>query len=172
MGKQWKQWLTFFFLCSKITVDGDWSHEIKRCLLLGRKAVTNLDSAWKSRDITLPINVYLVKAMVFPVDRYQCESCNIKKAECWRIDTFELSCWRRLLRVPWTARASNQWILKLIHPEHSWKDGCWNWSSNTLATWYEEPTHWKKPWRWERLKAGGEGDRGWDGRMILPTQWA
>ena len=104
---------------SKITADGDCSHEIKRCLLLGRKTMTNLDSILKSRDITLPIKVCLVKAMVFPVVMYGCESWIIKKAECQRIDAFELWCWRRLLRVPWTVRRSNQSILKEIS---HWKD--------------------------------------------------
>ena len=109
----------FIFLGSKITADGDCSHEIKRHLLLGRKAMTNLDSILKSRDITLPTKVHLVKAMVFPVVMYGCESWTIKKAEHQRIDAFELWCWRRLLRVPWTARRSNQSILKDINPEHS-----------------------------------------------------
>ena len=109
----------FIFLGSKITADGDCSHEIKRCLLLGRKAMTKLDSILKSRDITLLTKVCLVKAMVFPVVRYGCESWTIKKAECRRIDAFELWCWRRLLRVPWTARRSNQSILKEISPEYS-----------------------------------------------------
>ena len=104
---------------SKITADGDCSHEIKRCLLLGRKAMTNLDSMLKNRDITLPTKVHLVKAMVFPVVMYGCESWTIKKAECPRIDAFELWCWRRLLRVPWTARRSNQSILKEMSPEYS-----------------------------------------------------
>ena len=104
---------------SKITADGDCSHEIKRHLLLGRKAMTNLDSILKSRDITLPREVHLVKALVFPVVTYGCESWTIKKAECQRIDAFELWCWRRLLRVPWTARRSNQSILKEISPEYS-----------------------------------------------------
>ena len=102
----------FIFLGSKITADGDCSHEIKRHLLLGRKVMTNLDSILKSRDITLPIKVHLVKAMVFPVGMYGCECWTVKKAECQRIDTFELWCWRRLLRVPWTARRSNQSIPK------------------------------------------------------------
>ena len=101
---------------SKITVDGDYSHEIKRHLLLGRKVMTNLDSIFKSRDIALPTKVHLVKAMVFPVVMYGCESWTVKKAECQRIDAFELWCWRRLLRVPWTARRSNQSILKEIGP--------------------------------------------------------
>ena len=106
----------FIFLGSKITADGDCSQEIKRCLFLGRKAMTSLDSILKSRDITLPTKVCLVKAMVFPVDLYGCESWTIKKAECQRIDTFELWYWRRLLRVPWTARSSNQSIPKEISP--------------------------------------------------------
>ena len=118
MGKQWKQCQTIF-LGSKITADGDCSHEIKRHLFLGRKVMSNLDSILKSRDITLPTKVRLVKAMVFPVVMYGCESWTIKKAECQRIDTFELRCWRRLLRVPWTARISNQSILKEISPEYS-----------------------------------------------------
>ena len=109
----------FIFLGSKITADGDCSHEIKRHLLLGRKTMTNLDSMLKSRDITLPTNVCLVKAMVFPVVMYGCESWTIKKAECRRIDAFELWCWRRLLRVPWTARVFNQSILKEISPEYT-----------------------------------------------------
>ena len=106
----------FLFLGSKITADGDCSHEIKRSLLLGRKVTTNLDSIFKSRDITLPTKVHLVKAMVFPVVMYVCESWTVKKAERRRIDAFELWCWRRLLRVPWTARTSNQFILKDSSP--------------------------------------------------------
>ena len=109
----------FIFLGSKITADGDCSHGVKRCLLLGRKVMTNLDSILKSRDITLSTKVRLVKAMVFPVVMYGCETWTIKKAECQRIDAFELWCWRRLLRVPWTARRSNQSILKEISPECS-----------------------------------------------------
>ena len=111
----------FIFWGSKITADGDCSHEIKRRLLLGRKVITNLDSIFKSRDITLPTKVRLVKAMVFPVVMHGCESWIIKKAECQRIDAFELWCWRRLLRVPWTARRSNQSILKEISPEYAFK---------------------------------------------------
>ena len=109
----------FIFLGSKIMLDGACSHEIKRCLLLGRKAITNLDKVLKSRDLTLPSKVYLVKAVVFPVVMYGCESWTIKKAECGRIDAFDLWCWKRLLRVPWTARISNQSILKEISPEYS-----------------------------------------------------
>ena len=119
MGKPWKQWHILGFLGSKISADGDCSHEIKRRWLLGRKVMTNLDSMFKSRDITLPTKVRLVKAMVFPVVMYGCESWTIKKAEHQRIDAFELWCWRRLLRVPWTARTSNQSILKELSPEYS-----------------------------------------------------
>ena len=113
----------FIFLGSKIIADSDCSHEIKRHLLLGRKAMINLDSLLKSRDISLPTKVRLVKAMVFPVVMYVCESWTIKKAECWRIDAFELWYWKRLLRVPWTARRSNQPILKEISPEFSFMEG-------------------------------------------------
>ena len=120
MGKQWKQWQTIF-LGSRITVDGDCSHEIKRLLLLGRKAMTNLDSILKSRDITLLTKVRLVKAMVFPVVMCGCESWTIKKAECQRIDTFKLWCWRRLLRVLWTSRRSSQSVLKESSPVYSLK---------------------------------------------------
>ena len=118
MGKQWKQWLTIF-LGSKITADGDCSHEMKRRLLLERKVMTNLDSILKSRDITLSTKVHLVKAMVFPAVMYGCESWTIKKAEHRKMGAFELWCWRRLLRVPWTARRSNESILKEISPEYS-----------------------------------------------------
>ena len=114
-------YLFFIFLGSKITAAGDGSHEIKRCLILGRKAMTNIESILKSRDITLPTKVRLVKAMVFPVVLYGCESWTIKKAECRRINAFELWCWRRLLRVPWTARRSDQSILKEISPGCSLK---------------------------------------------------
>ena len=135
--------------------------------------MANLDSILKGRDIiTLPTKVHLVKAMVSPVVMYGCESWTIKKAECWRTDAFELWCWRRLLRVPWTARRYNQPILKEISPGIHWKDWCWSWNSSTLATWCEELTHWKTPWCWERLGAGGEGDgRGWDGWMASLTWW-
>ena len=140
---------------SKFIADGDCSHEIKRRLLLGRKVMTNLDSIFKSRDITLPTKVRLVKATVFTVVMYGCEGWTVKKAERWRIDAFELWC----LRVPWTARRSNQSMLKEISPGY-------------LATSYEELTHWKRPWCWEGLGAGGEGDdRGWDGWMASLTRW-
>ena len=118
MGKHWKQWQTLFSWGFKIIADGDCIYEIKECLLLGRKVMINLDSILKSRDIILPTKVHLVKAMVFPVVMYGCEGLTIQKAECWRTDAFELWCWRRLLRVPWTARRSNQSILK-ISPEYS-----------------------------------------------------
>ena len=133
--------------------------------------MTNLDSIFKSRDITLSTKVHIVKAMVFPVVMYGYESWTIKKAE-HRIDAFELWCWRRLLRVPWTARRFNQSILKEISPGVHWKNWCWSWNSSILATSCKELTHLKRPWCWERLKAGGEGnDRGWDGWMASPTQW-
>ena len=119
MKKQWKQWQTLFFGGSKITTDGDCSHEIKRHLLLGRKALTNLDSILKSRNITLPTKVPLVKAMAFPVVMYGCDSWTIKKAEHQRNDAFELWCWRRLLRVHWTASISNQSFLREFSPEYS-----------------------------------------------------
>ena len=118
MGKQWKQRQTILG-GSKITADDDYSHEIIRCLLLGRKVMSNLDSILKSKDITLPTKVHLVKAMVFPVVMYRCEIWTIKKAEHPRINAFELWCWRRLLRVPWTSRRSNQSVLKEISPEYS-----------------------------------------------------
>ena len=119
MWKQWTQCQILFFWGSKITADGDCTHEIKRRLLLGKKVMTNLDSILKSRDITLPTKIHLVNAMVFPVVMYGCESWTMKKAECWKIYAFELWCWRRLLRVPETARRSNQSILKEISPENS-----------------------------------------------------
>ena len=118
MGKQWKQWRTVFFWL-QITADGGWTNEIKRHLLLGRKVMTKLDSVLKSKDITLPTKFHLVKAMVFPVVMYRCEIWTIKEAEHRRIDAFELWCWRRLLRVPWTARRSIQSILKEISPDYS-----------------------------------------------------
>ena len=131
----------FIFLRSKITADDDCSHEIKKHLLLGRKVMTNIDSLVKSRDITLPTKVCLVKAMVFPVVMYGCESWTIKKAEHQRMDAFELWCWRRLLRVPWTARRSSHYILKRSVLGVHWRDWCWSWNSNTLVTWWEELTH-------------------------------
>ena len=155
----------FIFLGSKITADGNCSHEIKRHLLLRRKAMTNLDSILKIRDITLPTKAHLLKAMVFPVVMYRCECWTIKKVDCWRIDAFELWCWRRLLSITWTARRSNQSIQKESSLEYSLEGLMLKLKLlNTLATWCEELTHWKRPWCWGRLKARGEGDnRGWDG---------
>ena len=170
-GETMKTVTDFIFLGSKITADGNCSHEIKRCCLLGRKAVTNLDSILKSRNITLPTKVHLVKAMVFPVVMYGCESWTIKKAECLIIDAdaFELWCWR-LLRVPWTARRSNQPILKEIRPEYSLEGLMLKWSSSTLATWCEELTHWKRPWCWKDWRQEEKGTTedemfGWHHRL-------
>ena len=136
------------------------------------KDMRNLNSILKSKDITLPTKICIVKAMVFPVVLYTCESWTIKKAERWRIDALELWCWRRLSRVPWSARRSSQSILKEINPLGNqnihWQEKCW--SFNTLATWCKELTHWKRPWCWESLKAGGQGDGrgeivGWHHRL-------
>ena len=133
---------TVIFLDSKITAVGVYSHEIKRWLLLGRKSVTNLDNILKSRDITSPTKVCLVKAMVFLVVMYGCESWSIKKAEHWRIDAFELWCWRRLLESPGLQgdQISQSWRKSVLNIH--WKDWCWSWNSNALATWCEELTHW------------------------------
>ena len=134
--------------------------------------MTNLDGILKSRDITLSTKVHLVKAIVFPVVTYGCESWTIKKAERWRIDAFELWCWKRLLRVLWIARRSNLSILRGSVLGVHWKDWCWSWHFDTLATLCEELTHLKKLWCWEGLKIGGEGDdRRWEGWMASPTQW-
>ena len=141
-------------------------------MLLGRKAKTNLDSIWKSRDITLPTKVRLVKAMVFPVVIYGCESWAIKKAECQKIDIFDCgvgeNSWESLqLQGDPTSPSYRKSVLNI----HS-KDWWWSWNSNTLATWWEKLTHLKRPWCWERLKVGGEvDDRGWYGWMAPPTQW-
>jgi len=166
-------WLYFFGL--QITADGDCRHEIKRPLLLGWQAMTILYSILKSRDITLPTVICVFKAFFFfffPVFLYGCESWTIKKAEHWKIDAFELWCWRRLLRVPWTARRYICSIPKRSVLNIHWKDWCWTWNCNTLSTWCEEMTLWKRPRCWERLKAGEEGDyRGWDGWMASPTWW-
>ena len=157
-GENWEQWQT---LCS-------WAPESLqmviavmklRHLLLGRKYMTNLDSILKIRDITLLMKVWMHKAMVFPLAMYKCEYWTIKKAERWTIIAFKQWCWKRLLRVPCTARRSNHW-----------KDWCWSWSANTLATWCEELTHWKRPWGWERPRAREGDDRGWDGWVVSPTQ--
>ena len=149
----------FIFLGSKITADGDCSHEIKRCLLLGRKVMIHIDSILKSRDIIFPTNVCLVKAMVFPVIMYGCESWTIKKAEHQRIDAFELWCWRRLLRVLWTARRSNQSILKETSPEYSLK-----WWILKLKLWYFDHLMWRTDPFEKTLMLGkieGERRRGW-----------
>ena len=157
---------------SKITVDGECSHEIKRRLLLGRKAMTTLDSILKSRDITLPTKVHLVKAMAFPVVMYGCESWTIKKAEGWRIDAFELWCWRRLLRVPWTARRSNQSILKKISPEYSLEGPMLKLKLQYFGHLMWRTDSFEKTLILGKIEAGGEGDnRGWDGWMASPTQW-
>jgi len=162
----------FIFLSSKITADGDCSHEIKRLLLLGRKALNNLDSILKSRDIALPTKICLVKTMVFPVVMYGCESWTIKKAEHQRIDAFELWSWRRLLRVSWTGRRSNQSMLKEISPEYSLKGlmlklklqyfGHLMWRTDSFEkTLMQGNTEWRR-----------EGDdRGWDGWMASLTRW-
>ena len=152
----------FIFLGSKITADDDCRHEIKRRLLLGRKVKINLNSILKSRDIILPTKVHLVKAIFFPVVMYGCESWTIKKAECRRTDALELWYWTRLLRVPWTARRSNQSILKESVLNIHWMDRCWRWNSRPPdgKNWL----NWKDS-DWERLKAGEGDDRGWDGWM-------
>ena len=172
MANRWGNSVRLYFGGSQITADGDCSHEIKRHSLLGRKVVANLDSIFKSRDATLPTKVRLVKAMVFPVVIYGCESRTVKKAERRRIDASELWCWKRLSRVPWTARRSNQSILKEISPGCSLEElmlkrklqycGHLMWRADSL----------EKLWCWEGLGAGGEGDnRGWDGWMASRTWW-
>ena len=175
MGNRWETVeivSDFIFLGSKITADDDCSHEIKTHWLLGRKVMTNLDSILKSRDIPLPTKLHLVKAMVFPVVMYGCESLTIKKGEHWRIDAFELWCWRRLLRVPWTARRFNQSILKEISPGCSLEGLMLKLKLQYFGHLIWRLTHLKRPWCWERLRAGGEGDdRGWDGWMASLTQW-
>ena len=153
----------YFWGGSKITADGDHSHEIKRCLLLGRKAMTNLDSILAGRDVTLATKGHLIKAMVFPVVIYGFESWIIKKAEHWRINAFELWCWRRLLRVPWIARRSNQSVLKEINPECSLEGLMLKLKLQYFGHLMRRPDCLERPWCWERLKAGAEGDdRGQD----------
>ena len=167
MGKQWRQW-DFILFGSNITADGDWSHEIKRCLLLGRKLI-NLDSILKSRDITLPTNVCLVKAMVFPVVMYGCESWTIKKTEHQRTDAFVVL--EKTLESFWTARRSNQSILKEVSPDCSLEGLMLKLKLQYFDNWCEELTHWKRSWFWERLKVGREAeDRGWAVWMVSPTQ--
>ena len=170
MGKILKQWQTSFSWTPKITSDSDYSHEIKRYLLLGRKAMINLDSILKSINVTLLTKICVISAMVFPVVMYGCESWTIKKAE--HKELMLLNCgagedsWESLgLQGGQTSQSQRKSVLH-IH----WKDWCWSWNSNTLATWYEELTHLKRPWCLERLIAGGEGDdRGWGGWMASVT---
>ena len=172
MGKQWKKWETLFFLSFKITPDGDCNHEIKRRLLLGREVTINLHSTLKSRNITLSAKVCLVKAMVFPVVMYGCESWTIKKAEHRRIDAFEMWCWEDSWEslVQQGNPTSPFWRRSVLNIH--WKDWCWSWNSDTLAAWCRELTHWERPWCWERLKVRGEeDDRGLGGWMASPTQW-
>ena len=165
MGKQWKQWQTLFSWAPKSLQTVTAAIILKDACSLEEK-LWNLDSIFKSRDITLPTKVHLVKAMVFPLVMYGCESWTVKKAEHQRIDTFKLWCWRKLLRAPWTARRSNQSILKEISPEYSLGGLMLKLKLQYFGHWCEELTHWKSPWCWERLKAGGEGDnRGWDDWM-------
>ena len=172
MGNQWKQWQTLFLGGSKINADGDCSHEIKRHLLLGRKAMSNLDSILKSRDITLPAKVCLVKTMVFAVVMYGYESWTLKNAEHWRIDAFELWCWRRLSRVPWTARRSNQSILKEISPEYSLEGLMLKPKLQSSGHLMRRTDSFEKTLMLGKIEAGGKADdRGWDGWMVSPTQW-
>ena len=162
----------FIFWGSKITADGDCSHEIKRCLLLGRKIMTDLDSILKSRDITLPTKVCLVKAMVFPVVMYGCESWTIKKAECRRINVYELWCWRRLLRVPWTARWSNQSILKEISPEYSFEGLMLKLKLQFFGHIMQRTNSLEKTLMLGQIEGCRIRDgRAWDGWMVSPTQW-
>ena len=168
MGKQWKQWQTIF-LESRITADGDCSHKIKRCLLLGRKVMTNLDSILKSRDITLPTKVHTVKAMVFPIVMFGWESWTIKKAEGWRIYAFELWCWRRLLRVPWTAGRSNQSILKEISPGYSLKGLMLKFQYFGHLIW--RTASFEKTLMLGKIEGRRRKDnRGWDGWMASPAR--
>ena len=165
MGEQWKQWLTLFWGGSKITADGDCSHEIKRLLLLGRKVMTNLDSILKSRDITLPTKVCLFKAMVFLVVMYGCESWTIKKADRRRIDAFELWCWRRLLRVPCTPRRPKQSILKEISPGCSLEGLMLKWKLQHFGHLIQRTDSFEKTLMSGKIEGRRrtEDDRGWDG---------
>ena len=157
---------------SKVTADGDCSHEIKRCLLLGRKVITNLESILKSRDITVPTKVHLVKAMVFPAVMYGCESWTIKKAECRRIDACELWCWRRLLGVSWTARRSSQFILKEISPACSLEGLMLKLKLQYCGHLMQRVDSLENSDAGRVWGAGGEGDdRGWDGWMASRTWW-
>ena len=170
MANRWGNSERLYFLGFKITVGGNCRHEIKRCLLLRRKAMNNLDSSLKSRDITLPTKVCLVKAVVFPVVMYGCESWTIKKAEHRRIDAFELRCWRRLLRVPWTARRSNHSILKEISPGCSLEGLILKLKLQYFGHLMWRADSFERASCWERLRARGEGDdRRWDGWMASLT---
>ena len=170
--RKWEQWQILFSWAPK-SLDSDCSHEIKRCLLLGRKAMASLGSILKGRDITLVTKFCLVKAMVFPVVLYGSKGWTIQKAERQRTDIFELWCWRRCLRIPWTARRSNQSILRKSILNTHWNDWWWSSNSNTLTTWCKAMTHLKRPWCWERLRARGEEDnRGWDDWMASWTRGA
>ena len=171
-GKKWKQWQTLFSWAPKSLRTVTAARKLRHPLL-GRKAMTNLNSILQSREITLLTKLYIVKVMVSLVVMCRCESWTIKKAECWKNDAYKLWCWRRLLRVPWIARRSNQSILREFNPEYSLEGLMLKWSSNTLGTWCKELIHWKRPWCWERLRARGEGgERGWDGWMASLTQWS
>ena len=161
----------FIFLGFKITADGDCSHEIKRCLLLGIKAMTNLDSLLKSRDVTLPTKVQIVKAMVFPVVMYRCEIWAIKKAEHQRNNAFELWCWRRLLNIPWTARRSHKSILQKIYPEHSLERLIMKMKLQYFVHLMQRPDSLEKTLILGNIESGGEGDdMGWVGWVASPTQ--
>ena len=161
----------FTFLGSKITADGDCSHETKKRLLLGSKVMTNLDSILKNRDITLPTKVHLVQTTVFPVAMYGCESWTINKAECRIIDAFKLWCWRRLLRVPWTARRSNQSILKEISPEYSLEGLMLKLKLQYFGHLMRRTDSFEKTLMLGKIEAGRRDVRGWDGWMASPTQW-
>ena len=165
-----KDLILYFWGGSKITAGGGWSHEIKRHLLLGRKVRTNLDSILKSRDITLPTKFRLVKAVVFPVVMCGCETWTIKKSECWRIDAFELWCWRRLLRVPWSARRSNQSILKEINPEYSLEGLMLKLKFQYFGHLMQRTDSFEKTLMLGKIEGGRRrGRRGWDGWMALLT---
>ena len=170
-GEKMETVADFLFLGSKITSDGD-CYEIKRCLLLGGKTRTNLDSMLKPRNVTLPTEIQVVKAMVFPVVMYGCESWTIKKAEHWRTDAFELWCWRRLLRVPWTAKRYNQSILKEIIPEYPLEGMMLKLKLQYFGHLMERTDSLERPWCWERLKEEEEADdREWDGWIASLTWW-
>ena len=170
MGKQWKQWQTFFSWAPKSLQMVTAAMKLKVTCSLGKSYVKPRQHI-KSRDITWLTRISLAKAMIFPVVMYGWESWSVKKAEWCKIDAFKLWYWRRLLRVPWTARRSNQSILQELSPEYSLEGLVLKLKSDTLATWWEELTHWKRPWCWVRLKAREGVDRGWDGWMASATLW-